>query len=56
MRLPYETSTAGSRAIDQLHKTLDKFGCQSFGTMTDSERGVTVVQFKWRDRAVSLEA
>jgi hypothetical protein len=56
MKLPYETSTAGSRALDQLQKTLDKFGCQSFGVMTDNERGLTIVQFKWRDRAVSLEA
>lgn len=35
---------------------LAQFGCQSFGTMTDAERGVTIVQFKWQGRVVSLEA
>ena len=56
MKLPYETSTAGDRALNQLQQTLAKFGCQSFGTMTDAEKGATIVQFKWRNRTVSLEA
>ena len=56
VRLPYETATAGARALTQLHKVLDRFGCQSFGTMTDTERGLTIVQFKWRENRVSLEA
>lgn len=54
--LPYENATSGNRALLDLQNTLAKFGCQSFGTMTDAERGVTIVQFKWRNRAVSLEA
>lgn len=56
MSIPYETSTSGERALQELQKTLAKFGCQSFWTMTDAERGMTIVQFKWRDRTVSLEA
>lgn len=56
MSLPYETATAGDKALIELQRTLAKFGCQSFGTMTDAERGVTIVQFKWRNRHVSLEA
>ena len=56
MNLPYETATAGDKALVDLQRTLAKFGCQSFGTMTDAERGVTIVQFKWRNRNVSLEA
>lgn len=56
MSLPYEEATAGDRAIAELQKTLSKFGCQSFGTMTDMEKGCTIVQFKWRNRTVSLEA
>jgi hypothetical protein len=56
MTLPYETATSGDKALVDLQKTLAKFGCQSFGTMTDAERGCTVVQFKHRGRVVSLEA
>lgn len=54
--LPYETATAGDRALAEIQKTLAAFGCQSFGTMTDNERGCMIVAFKWRDRQVHLEA
>lgn len=56
MSIPYETATAGERAINELQKTLAAFGCQSFGVMTDQERQVMIVAFKWRDRQVHLEA
>lgn len=56
MSLPYSTATSGDRALVELQRTLAKFGCQSFGTMIDAEKGETVVQFKWRDRVVSLRA
>ena len=56
MSLPYETATAGDKALAELQRVLAKFGCQSFGTMTDAERGVTIIQFKHRNRHVSLEA
>lgn len=56
MGLPYETATSGEKALTELQRTLAKFGCQSFGTMTDAEKGCTMVQFKWRNRTVSLEA
>jgi hypothetical protein len=55
-KLPYETATSGDKALVELQRTLEKFGCQSFGTMTDSERQVMIVAFKWRDRNVQLEA
>lgn len=54
--IPYENSTSGDKALLEVQKILGKFGCQSFGTMTDAERGMTIVQFKWRDRQISLEA
>lgn len=54
--IPYDTATAGDKALVELQRTLEKFGCQSFGTMIDAERGITLVQFKWRNRSVSLEA
>jgi hypothetical protein len=53
--LPYETSTA-KEPLGELQRTLAKFGCGTFGTMTDNERGMTIVQFKWRDRQISIEA
>lgn len=56
MSIPYETATSGERALAEIQRTLGKFGCQSFGTMIDAERGLTIVQFKWRDRQVSLQA
>lgn len=56
MSLPYENATAGDRAINEMQKTLSAFGCQSFGTMTDNERGCMMVSFKWRNRQVMLEA
>lgn len=54
--LPYEDATAGDRALVELQRVLEKFGCASFGTMIDAERGCTIVQFKWRGRQISLEA
>jgi len=56
MSIPYETATAGDRALNEMQKTLAAFGCQSFGTMIDNERQILVVAFKWRDRQVQLEA
>lgn len=56
MSIPYSEAIAGDRALNELQKTLAKFGCQSFGTMTDQERQVQIVAFKWRDRQVQLEA
>jgi hypothetical protein len=54
--MPYEDATAGEKALVEVQRVLAKFGCQSFGTMVDAERGCTLVQFKYRDRQISLEA
>ena len=56
MSIPYATATSGDKALLELQRTLAKFGCQSFGTMTDAEKGETIVQFRWRSRDVSLRA
>jgi len=55
-KLPYEDATAGDKALTEAQRILGRFGCQAFGTMIDQERGCTIVQFKWRDRQISLEA
>lgn len=55
--LPYETvAGTGDAALAEIGKILGKFGCQSFGHMTDTENGKTIVQFKWRNQQISLEA
>lgn len=54
--LPYEDSTSGDKALTELQRALEKFGCQSFGTMIDNERQAVIVAFKWRDRSIQLEA
>lgn len=56
MSLPYENATSGDKALVEIQRILAKFGCASFATGIDAERGVTVVQFKHRGRVVSLEA
>lgn len=55
--IPYESVTGNSNhALAEIGKILGKFGCESFGHMIDTERGVTLVQFKFRGQQVSLEA
>lgn len=54
--IPYEDCRGGDNALAEIGKILGKFGCQSFGHMTDQERGCTIVQFKFQGHQVSLEA
>lgn len=56
MSLPYSSATSGERALKEVQKTLLTFGVQSFGHMLDVEKGELVVQFKYRDRHVSIRA
>lgn len=54
--LPYETSTAGDRALAELQRVLEGFGCKQFGTAVDNERQVITVAFRWRDQQVVMDA
>jgi hypothetical protein len=56
MTLPYENATSGTKAIDDLQKILERFGCARFGTMTDKEKGEVILQFSYRDRNISVRA
>ena len=56
MTIPYERVRPNTQAMQELQKTLNSFGCQAFGTMTDNDRQVVMVMFRWRDRQVQLEA
>lgn len=56
MTLPYENATSGKRAIDDMQKLLQEFGCGSFGQMMDFEKGELLVQFTYRGKQVSVKA
>lgn len=56
MTLPYENATSGAKAMDEIQKILQKFGCASFGHMTEFEKGKLLVQFKYKDTPISVEA
>lgn len=56
MTLPYSTATSGKGALEEAKRTLEKFGAGSFGYMEDFDEGTLTVQFKWRDRRVTISA
>lgn len=56
MSLPYENATSGGAALEDIRKLLTKFGCERFGTMTDSGKGELMVQFSHRGRDVNAKA
>ena len=56
MSLPYESSTSGERALEDIRKVLTAFGCASFGNFTDVDAKEVMVQFKYRSRMVSVKA
>lgn len=56
MSLPYENSTSGEKALVEIQKILRGFGCTQFGTMIDEEKKSLMVQFKYRNRLVQVEA
>jgi hypothetical protein len=56
MSLPYEGATSGKNAIAEIQKILQRFGCQSFGCMDDFENKKVIVQFKYKDTPITVEA
>lgn len=56
MGLPYENTTAGDKALVEIQKILRGFGCQQFGTMVDDENKQIIVQFKYRDKHITIPA
>lgn len=56
MRVPYETASSGQRALAEIEKLLHRFGCQSFGAMQDFERKTLIIQFKYRNMQMHVEA
>ena len=56
MSLPYESSTSGDKALGEIKKILQGFGCGSFGSMMDFSAGELLVQFEYRGHKVSVKA
>lgn len=56
MRLPYENSTSGRSAMDDIRKTIMAFGCSKFAPMEDFQAGTIAIQFEYRGRAVQVTA
>ncbi|MBU0600878.1 MAG: hypothetical protein KKD25_00550 [Gammaproteobacteria bacterium] len=56
MSLPYENTSSGERAVQDMQKILRGFGCSKFGQMLDFEAGELLVQFEYRGRPVSVRA
>lgn len=56
MPLPYERATAGDKAIDEIRKLLQGFGCSKFAPMEDFAAGTVTIQFEYRGRMVQVTA
>lgn len=56
MSLPYENATSGKRALSEMHKILREFGCSTFGSMENHEKGELLVQFEYRGTPISIKA
>ena len=56
MSLPYENTTSGHKATEDIQKILTRFGCNKVGHMVDLSAGELLVQFEHRGRPVSVKA
>lgn len=56
MTLPYSSATSGQRAIDDIRKIIQAFGCSKFAPMEDFATGEVTVQFEYRGRMVQVTA
>lgn len=56
MALPYENASSGDKAMAEIQRILQKFGCNKFGTMTDWDAGTLMVQFEWNGQRVTFPA
>lgn len=56
MTLPYENSTSGRSAMDDIRKTIQAFGCSKFAPMEDFVEGKVIIQFEYRGRMVQVSA
>ena len=56
MPMPYENSTSGERALGEINKLLQRFGCDQIGSMINNSEGTILVQFHYRGRDCIVKA
>lgn len=56
MSLPYANSTTGQRALEDIRKVVQAFGCSKFAPMEDFATGEVTIQFEYRGRMVQVTA
>lgn len=56
MSLPYQNSTSGRSAMDDIRKVIQAFGCTKFAPMEDFAAGTITIQFEYRGRMVQITA
>lgn len=56
MPLPYANASSGQRAIDDIRKVVQAFGCSKFAPMEDFHAGEVTIQFEYRGRMVLVTA
>lgn len=56
MTLPYANSTTGQRALEDIRKVVQAFGCSKFAPMEDFSTGEVTIQFEYRGRMVQVTA
>lgn len=56
MTLPYANSTSGHRALEDIRKVVQSFGCSKFAPMEDFSKGEVTIQFEYRGRMVQVTA
>lgn len=56
MALPYQNSTSGRAAMDDIRKVVQAFGCSKFAPMEDFAAGSITIQFEYRGRMVQITA
>lgn len=54
--VPYENARSGKAALADMQKILQGFGASSFGCMENFDKGEVIVQFRWRERSVTIRA
>ena len=56
MKLPYASTSTGTKAREEILKILRRFGCTSVGFMDEFDTKTVILAFVWRERQIQLRA
>lgn len=56
MKLPYASTSTGTKAREEILKILKRFGCTSVGFMDEFDTHTVILAFVWRERQIQLRA